>query len=128
VVIAEILGPVLPAYETSARTHESHPSHELQNVGIFRQIRGRIDVIWLYHLGILCILRCSAFLAWRTYNLATTGRFVICQFNKNVHFINSVVSASYRKHEICKHFQWPLVKSYCGSLKVKKCCNRDFRV
>ena len=118
-MIAEILGPVLSAYETSARTHESHPSHELQNVRTSRQIRGRVDIIWLYHLGILCILCCSAFSAWRTYNLATTGQFVICQFNKNVHFINSVISASYRKHEICKHFQCLMLKSYCRSLKVK---------
>ena len=39
------------------------------------------------------------------YNPATTRSLIICQFDKNVHFINSVLSVSYRKREICKHFQ-----------------------
>jgi hypothetical protein len=39
------------------------------------------------------------------HNPATTRSLVIYQLDKNVHFINSVLSVSYKKHEICKHFQ-----------------------
>jgi hypothetical protein len=61
--------------------------------------------------------------SWRTYNLATTRRPVICQLDKNVHFINVVLSVCYKKHEICKHFQWPILKRYLLKITVtQKLC------
>jgi len=41
------------------------------------------------------------FLAWRTYNWATTRIGVICQFVKNAHSISDVLSAGYVNRKIC---------------------------
>ena len=56
----------------------------------------------------VCIPYFSAFLAWYTYNSATTEQLVICQCDKNAHLISSLGPRCYRNHKNYERFQCPL--------------------
>ena len=51
------------------------------------------------------------------YSFATTESLVIYQFYQNANIISVFTSVFYKIHKKCKHFQWPVAKSYHGCLK-----------
>ncbi len=85
------------------RAHERSPSHELQNVRILPQIRGRVDVK-LYHLGILCILCCSSLSIEECHNIQPCKRTLRPSRNRTCGFPTSGSSAKLtHRTTVCKY-------------------------